>query len=127
MEMWWDLGSKLIWSYVNSGKHIKLEQSTLMLGLYEPSSLVVGPKGSAGADSKARNSEGLFNDGLHRSDSQIMFHKLHGRAVTAFVASEILVAVAVKGTTFWGATPCISVDVQRRFGETFHLHPQGEK
>jgi hypothetical protein len=47
---------------VNSGKHITLEQSNLMLGLYELSILVVELKGSAVADSKARNSDGLFKN-----------------------------------------------------------------
>lgn len=46
---------------MNSGKHIKLERSNLMLGLYEPNSLVVEPKGWAVADSKARNSDRLVN------------------------------------------------------------------
>jgi hypothetical protein len=33
----------------------------------------------------------------------------------------------IKSTIFWDITPCSLLKVNRRFGETYHLHLQGGK
>jgi hypothetical protein len=33
----------------------------------------------------------------------------------------------LKGTIFWDITPCSPLNVNRRFGETYHLHLQGRR
>jgi hypothetical protein len=42
-------------------------------------------------------------------------------------ALEVLTAVVMKTSTFWDITPCNPLKVNRRFGETCHVHLQGRR
>jgi hypothetical protein len=43
------------------------------------------------------------------------------------VGFEVLTAVVMKSSIFWDITPCSTLNVNRRFGETYRLHFQGRK
>jgi hypothetical protein len=46
------------------------------------------------------------------------------REIRGIVGFEVLTAVAVKGSVFWGITPCSPLKASRRFGGTSYLHLQ---
>jgi hypothetical protein len=41
------------------------------------------------------------------------------------IGSEILKAVVMKASVFWDISPCGPLKINRRFGVTYNLHPQG--
>jgi hypothetical protein len=47
--------------------------------------------------------------------------------VSYSVGFEVLTAVVIKSTIFWGITPCSPLKVNRRFGGTYRLHLQSRR
>jgi hypothetical protein len=65
---------------------------------------------------------GLFNFKERKS--------VTGRTVERNVEREefcIKNGIILQSSIFWNITPCSPLDVNRRFGGTYHLHPQGRR
>jgi hypothetical protein len=43
------------------------------------------------------------------------------------VGFEVFTAVVLKSIFFWDMTPCSPLNVNRRFGGTYHIHIRGKK
>jgi hypothetical protein len=51
-----------------------------------------------------------------------------GRVISScLVGAEVLTAVVIKSSIFWGITPCSALKVNRRLGGTCHLHLRGRR
>lgn len=48
-----------------------------------------------------------------------------GQLRNLYVGSEVLTAMAMESSVFWGITPCSPMEVSRRFGGKFQLHLEG--
>jgi hypothetical protein len=67
---------------------------------------------------------GLMHGSIYRF--QILSQRLTVKIKVKFVGFGVLTAVVMNVAIFWDIAPC-SPYVNRRFGETYHLHIQGRK
>jgi hypothetical protein len=44
-----------------------------------------------------------------------------------YIEFQVLTAVVMKNTIFWGMTPCSPLSANRRFGRTYRFHLQGQR
>jgi hypothetical protein len=54
-------------------------------------------------------------------------HNIDNQQRSRCEQSKVLTAVVINNTIFWNITPSSPLSVNRHFGETYRLHPQGRK